>query len=352
MCRGRREHPPRRRGHRPRRRPSLPPARASTPQDIGLAASVGLATLPVFRRLRVAVSSPATNCRCRASRSSPAASTTPTATRCAACSPRSAARCATLASCRTAWRRRAPRCAPRRPSSDVIVTSGGVSVGEEDHVKAAVQAEGALDLWKIAIKPGKPLAFGRVNDLGRRAWAAFIGLPGNPVSSFVTFLMLVRPFVLRLPGRARHCAARADARRLRLAPAGPAARVPARAHRRRWRPRPVSQPELRRADLLRLGRRPGGQSAGAGGRAASSVRFIPFSELYVNDASKSSISPACARRWAIPIRNPGPARAISTVGALHAHLAARGGAWEALARDEEPARRGEPADGRPDAAVE
>ena len=78
--------------------------------------------------------------------------------------------------------------------NDLILTSGGVSVGEEDHVKPAVEAEGALDLWKIAIKPGKPLAFGRVGS------AAFIGLPGNPVSSFVTFVMLVRPFILKAQG--------------------------------------------------------------------------------------------------------------------------------------------------------
>ncbi len=77
---------------------------------------------------------------------------------------------------------------------DLIVTSGGVSVGEEDHVKPAVQALGTLELWQLAIKPGKPFAYGRV------ASAHFIGLPGNPVSSFVTFLLLVRPFILKLQG--------------------------------------------------------------------------------------------------------------------------------------------------------
>jgi molybdopterin molybdotransferase len=77
---------------------------------------------------------------------------------------------------------------------DVIVTSGGVSVGEEDHVKPAVQSLGSLDLWQLAIKPGKPFAYGRVGP------AHFIGLPGNPVSSFVTFLLLVRPFLLKLQG--------------------------------------------------------------------------------------------------------------------------------------------------------
>ena len=77
---------------------------------------------------------------------------------------------------------------------DLILTSGGVSVGEEDHIKPAVQALGSLDLWQIAIKPGKPFAHGRIGQ------AHFVGLPGNPVSSFVTFLLLVRPMLLRLQG--------------------------------------------------------------------------------------------------------------------------------------------------------
>ena len=78
--------------------------------------------------------------------------------------------------------------------NDIIVTSGGVSVGDEDHVRPAVESEGSLLMWKIAMKPGRPLAFGKVRD------AAFIGLPGNPVSSFVTFLVFVRPFLLRTQG--------------------------------------------------------------------------------------------------------------------------------------------------------
>jgi len=82
---------------------------------------------------------------------------------------------------------------------DLIITSGGVSVGDEDHVKPAVEAEGRLNLWQIAIKPGKPLAFGEVDRDGNDS-AFFIGLPGNPVSSLVTFLLFVRPFVLRLQG--------------------------------------------------------------------------------------------------------------------------------------------------------
>jgi molybdopterin molybdotransferase len=83
---------------------------------------------------------------------------------------------------------------------DLIITSGGVSVGEEDHIKPAVEAEGRLNMWQIAIKPGKPLAFGEVRRPGAEQGAFFIGLPGNPVSSFITFMLFVRPFLLRLQG--------------------------------------------------------------------------------------------------------------------------------------------------------
>jgi molybdopterin molybdotransferase len=80
--------------------------------------------------------------------------------------------------------------------ADVIVASGGVSVGEEDHVKDVVASLGSLDLWRIAIKPGKPFAFGRVLD------TPFIGLPGNPVSVFVTLLVVARPYLFACQGAA------------------------------------------------------------------------------------------------------------------------------------------------------
>lgn len=83
---------------------------------------------------------------------------------------------------------------------DLILTSGGVSVGEEDHIKPAVESLGELNLWQLAIKPGKPFAYGKVNRQGQGHACHFMGLPGNPVSSFVTFLLLVRPFVLALQG--------------------------------------------------------------------------------------------------------------------------------------------------------
>ena len=83
---------------------------------------------------------------------------------------------------------------------DLILTSGGVSVGEEDHIKPAVESLGELNLWQLAIKPGKPFAYGKVNRQGTGDACHFMGLPGNPVSSFVTFLLLVRPFLLALQG--------------------------------------------------------------------------------------------------------------------------------------------------------
>lgn len=103
---------------------------------------------------------------------------------------------------------------------DLILTSGGVSVGEEDHIKPAVESLGELNLWQLAIKPGKPFAYGKVNRSGQGEGRAdaphdachFMGLPGNPVSSFVTFLLLVRPFVLALQGVTKTEIARTEMR--------------------------------------------------------------------------------------------------------------------------------------------
>jgi molybdopterin molybdotransferase len=77
---------------------------------------------------------------------------------------------------------------------DLILSSGGVSVGEEDHVKAAVEALGSLYFWRLAIKPGRPIALGQIGA------TPFVGLPGNPVAAMVTFLRLVRPLILKLAG--------------------------------------------------------------------------------------------------------------------------------------------------------
>ena len=163
-------------------------------QEMGLAASVGLARLPVLRKLRVALFSTGDELAMPGQPLPPGAVYN---------SNRFTLRgllenlgCEihdlgivpdTLEATRAVLRQAAQ-------GGDLIITSGGVSVGEEDHIKPAVEAEGRLTMWQIAVKPGKPLAFGEVEQ------AFFVGLPGNPVSSFVTFLLFVRPFILRLQG--------------------------------------------------------------------------------------------------------------------------------------------------------
>ena len=83
---------------------------------------------------------------------------------------------------------------------DLVITSGGVSTGEADHVREAVEKVGKLVFWRVAIKPGRPVAMGVIPAEGRNSSAAFVGLPGNPVAVFVTFARVVRPLLLRLAG--------------------------------------------------------------------------------------------------------------------------------------------------------
>jgi molybdopterin molybdotransferase len=180
----------------------LPAGTRLRSQELGLAASVGLASLPVRRRLRVAVFF--TGDELTMPGEAPGGVLAPGAIY---NSNRFTLRgllenfgCvisdfgivpdsleATRATLRAAAR-----------ENDLIITSGGVSVGEEDHIRPAVEAEGQLNMWQIAVKPGKPLAFGEVRKEDGTAF--FLGLPGNPVSSFITFLLFVRPFLLRLQG--------------------------------------------------------------------------------------------------------------------------------------------------------
>jgi molybdopterin molybdotransferase len=171
-----------------------------SPQAVGLAASVGPADLPVVRRVRVAcfftgdeLTMPGEPLRPGAIYNSNRFMLTALLAR-AGCEVRDLGIVPDdLEATRAALRDAAV-------SADLILTSGGVSVGEEDHVKPAVEAEGSLALWQIAMKPGKPLAFGRLRRAQGSSTAWFIGLPGNPVSSFVTFVMMVRPFLQRLQG--------------------------------------------------------------------------------------------------------------------------------------------------------
>lgn len=165
-----------------------------TPQALGMAASVGAATLPVLRRPRVAVFSTGDELAMPGEPLKPGAIYN--SNRYTLRALLQAAGCEVQDLGIVPDQLDATRVALRRAAagSDLILSSGGVSVGEEDHLKPAVDAEGALDLWQIAMKPGKPLAFGHVGE------ALFMGLPGNPVSSFVTFLLAVAPVLRALQG--------------------------------------------------------------------------------------------------------------------------------------------------------
>lgn len=174
----------------------LPAGSPLSASDLGLAASIGQATVEVVRPLRVAVFftgdelvEPGQALGAAQIYNSNRYWLVPAleALGCTVCDLGIVPD--TLEATRAALRQAAGSC-------DVIMTCGGVSVGEEDHVRSAVEAEGRLDLWKLAIKPGKPFACGSVGS------ADFIGLPGNPVSGFVTFATLVRPFLLRRAGLA------------------------------------------------------------------------------------------------------------------------------------------------------
>ncbi len=190
-----------------------------TAAHVGVAASVGAARLTVFRRLRVALFSTGDELAMPGEPLKPGGIYNSNRYTLRALLEGLGCEVADLGIVPDT--REATRTALREAAAgnDLILTSGGVSVGEEDHVKPSVEAEGSLDLWKIAIKPGKPLAFGSVRrevmppakpgavspadgagDTAKTGQAAFIGLPGNPVSSFVTFLMLVRPFILKCQG--------------------------------------------------------------------------------------------------------------------------------------------------------
>ncbi|GAD24291.1 gephyrin-like molybdotransferase Glp [Acidovorax sp. MR-S7] len=169
-----------------------------TPAALGLAASIGLGTLQVARRPRVALFSTGDELvmpgEVQPERMQPGAIYNSNRFFLRTLLQRLGCEVADLGI--VPDRREATIAALREAAQacDLIVTSGGVSVGEEDHIRPAVESLGTLGLWQIGMKPGKPFAYGRVGG------AHFMGLPGNPVSSFMTFALLVRPFVLRLQG--------------------------------------------------------------------------------------------------------------------------------------------------------
>lgn len=164
------------------------------PPEIGLLASLGFARLPLFRRLRVGLLSSGDELREPGEALGPGQIHDANRYSLAAVLRRLGLEVRdfgrvqdTLPATRAALERAAREC-------DVLLTSGGVSVGDEDHIKQAVRELGSLQLWRLAIQPGKPLAFGRV---GATPW---LGLPGNPAAALVTALVVARPFLLRLQG--------------------------------------------------------------------------------------------------------------------------------------------------------
>jgi molybdopterin molybdotransferase len=165
-------------------------------QEIGLAASLGHAELPVFRRLRVAVLS--TGDEVREPGEELPSGAIYDANRYALMGLLEGLGCAVTDLGIVPDRLEAIRAALEGAAAghDLIVTSGGMSTGEEDHMKAAVEALGALHFWRLAIKPGRPVALGQIGRV------PFIGLPGNPVAVMVMFLLLARPLILRLAGAA------------------------------------------------------------------------------------------------------------------------------------------------------
>ena len=172
----------------------LPAGKRLLPQDTGLAASVGIKTLPVYRKVKLGLFFTGDELVMPGEALAPGRIYNSNRFTLRGLGEQFGCELHdygivpdSLEATREVLRRAASEC-------DVIVTSGGVSVGDADYVKPAVEAEGKLLMWRIAMKPGRPLAFGTVGK------SFFIGLPGNPVSSFVTFLIFVRPFLLRTQG--------------------------------------------------------------------------------------------------------------------------------------------------------
>jgi molybdopterin molybdotransferase len=253
----------------------LPAGKHLLPQDTGLAASVGIRELPVYRRVRLGLFFTGDELVMPGEPLPPGRIYN--SNRFTLRGLAEIFRCDirdygivpdNLETTREVLRRAAAQC-------DVIVTSGGVSVGDADFVKPAVEAEGSLLMWKIAMKPGRPLAFGKVKN------SFFIGLPGNPVSSFVTFLIFVRPFLLRTQGistvEPKGIAARADFDWPQADPRREFLRV-------KWNAQggldlyPTQDSAVLTSTSWADGLvdNPAGQAI----RKGDTVRFLPFSELY------------------------------------------------------------------------
>ncbi|MBV8183180.1 MAG: molybdopterin molybdotransferase MoeA [Hyphomicrobiales bacterium] len=172
----------------------LPAGRRMKPQDVALAAAVGLSSIPVRRRLKVALFSTGDELAEPGQPLPNGAIYDSNRLLLSSLLQRFGAEVSDLGILRDDRSELATRLAAAARAHDLILTSGGVSTGEEDHVKAAVEAVGKLVFWRLAIKPGRPVAMGMINGV------PFAGLPGNPVAVFVTFSHVVRPLLARLSG--------------------------------------------------------------------------------------------------------------------------------------------------------
>lgn len=164
------------------------------PQDIGVLASVGIAELAVVRKLRVALFTTGDELVAPGAELMPGQIYNSNHYSLAALLANMQAEVVMHSIVADDFEGTRSALLEAAADADVVISTGGVSVGEEDHVKAAIESIGHLDLWKLAIKPGKPFASGKVGEV------QFFGLPGNPVSAFVTFLLLVKPALLTMQG--------------------------------------------------------------------------------------------------------------------------------------------------------
>ncbi|MFI4994829.1 MAG: gephyrin-like molybdotransferase Glp [Hyphomicrobiales bacterium] len=174
----------------------LPAGRRLRPQDVALAAAAGLPAISVRRRLKVALFSTGDELVEPGVELRPGAVHDSNRPLIACMLRRFGVEISDLGILRDDRGELAQRLAAAARHHDLILTSGGVSTGEEDHVKAAVEAVGRLVFWRLGIKPGRPVAMGVIGGI------PFVGLPGNPVAVFVTFCHVVRPLLARLSGMA------------------------------------------------------------------------------------------------------------------------------------------------------
>jgi len=178
---------------------ALPAGRRLEPADLGLAAALGNETLAVFRPLRAALLSTGDEVQEPGTALAPGAIYDANRVMLAALLRRLGVVVDDLGIRPDRAAALADTLADAAAGHDLIVTSGGVSTGEEDHVRAAIEKLGRLDFWRLAIKPGRPVALGQINS-GQVRGVPLIGLPGNPVAAALTFAILGRPLILRLAG--------------------------------------------------------------------------------------------------------------------------------------------------------